>query len=265
MNTKCSICNFKREKCFQTKLLHKYEVDYFFCENCGFLQTEEPYWLDEAYDSAIADTDTGLVQRNIGIANKLASILYFLFDKDGKYLDMAGGYGLLTRLMRDIGFDFYWSDRYCQNIFAKGFDSTNTSKTFSAVTAFEVLEHIYDPLDFIQQALKETQTSTIIFSTELFKGQPPTPTSWWYYTPETGQHISFFQNQTLNFIANKLSLNIYSCKDLHVLTDRQINPILFRILVSRISNFSSTYVQKNMISKTYPDRERICQVSSQRN
>jgi hypothetical protein len=39
--------------------------------------------------------------------------------KNGTFVDIGGGYGLLTRLMRDRGFDFYWKDPHCENIFAK--------------------------------------------------------------------------------------------------------------------------------------------------
>ena len=74
-NNKCPICQSCREKIFRAKLLQKYEVDYFFCQNCGFLQTEKPYWLEESYQSAIASTDTGLVARNITISKKLTCIL----------------------------------------------------------------------------------------------------------------------------------------------------------------------------------------------
>jgi hypothetical protein len=46
--------------------------------------------------------------RNISIAKKLAGILYFMDKRRGrgKYLDVAGGHGMLTRIMRDYGFDF---------------------------------------------------------------------------------------------------------------------------------------------------------------
>ena len=135
----CPICANKRNELFQARLLHKYDVRYFLCKSCGLLQTEPAYWLDEAYSSAIADTDTGIVSRNQEIANKLASLLYFCFDPKAQYLESAGGYGLLTRMMRDWGFDFRWHDPYCENVFARGFewDPTRGSASGGAVTAFQ--------------------------------------------------------------------------------------------------------------------------------
>ena len=91
------------------KNIKKYDVSYFQCQQCWLLQTEEPYWLDEAYTSAIIIVDTGLTQRNISIASKLAVLIYFKFESTSTYLDIAGGYGMLWRLMRDYGFDFFWT------------------------------------------------------------------------------------------------------------------------------------------------------------
>ena len=102
----CRICNQKTKEIFFSQLLKKYEVKYFLCENCGLLQTEKPYWLDEAYNEAIATADTGLVSRNIGISNRLTLLLLQMLGTSGRYIDIAGGTGLLTRLMRDVGFDY---------------------------------------------------------------------------------------------------------------------------------------------------------------
>lgn len=41
----CKICNQKTKEIFQAKILNKYEIKYFHCEHCSFLQTEDPYWL----------------------------------------------------------------------------------------------------------------------------------------------------------------------------------------------------------------------------
>ena len=255
MNT-CPICHSQRREIFSAKILSQYEIKYFLCDNCGFLQTESPFWLDEAYSNAIADTDTGIVARNLSISKKLTCILYFLFNREGKYLDMAGGYGLLTRMMRDIGFDFYWQDVYCQNIFAEGFEFKDTIRPFSAVTAFEVLEHVYHPIDFIKQSLSEAETKTIIFSTELFQGTPPQPNAWDYYAHETGQHISFYQYRSLQYIARELSLNLYSYMNFHILTDKILNSFYWSLLVSRFSRVLYLFAKKKTQSKTLQDYQK---------
>src|SRR5215831_18976233 len=67
--TGCPICGCPRQARFRALLLKRHDVQYFFCERCGLLQTEEPYWLSDAYASVIADADTGLVSRNLTIAH----------------------------------------------------------------------------------------------------------------------------------------------------------------------------------------------------
>jgi hypothetical protein len=250
--TECPVCSSKRRELFQATLLRKYEVHYFLCETCGLIQTEQPYWFNEAYSSAIADADTGLVSRNLEIARKLAGLLYFSFDPNAQFLEAAGGYGLLTRVMRDRGFDFRWHDPYCENIFARGFewDPVNGTAKGGAVTAFEVLEHVTDPIDFIRKALAQAKTRTIVFSTLLYEGKPPRPEEWWYYSLESGQHISFFRKDTLNILAGKLGLRLYTHGSFHVLTDAALNEMVFRICTSRLSVFVDTYVQMRLKSKS---------------
>ncbi|PKP48055.1 MAG: hypothetical protein CVT92_16440 [Bacteroidetes bacterium HGW-Bacteroidetes-1] len=136
----CKICNQQAKHVFKAKVLKKYVINYFHCEQCGFLQTEEPYWFDEAYRESINVSDTGYMQRNINLSQKLTILLALFFDKKAKFLDYAGGYGVFTRIMRDIGFDFFWDDKYTKNLFAKGFEYQKEWE-YEAVTSFESLEH----------------------------------------------------------------------------------------------------------------------------
>lgn len=254
----CLICGQDVKKLFNSRILNKYDVDYFYCDGCGFLHTEEPFWLHEAYSHAIADADTGLIARNIDLSKKSSSLLYHLFGSNGSYLDISGGYGVFTRLMRDIGFDYYWRDPYCENIFAKCFGVESNVQEYKAITAFEVLEHVNDPLAYIGHSLKEAKSRNIIFTTEVYTGdKPPKPGDWWYYSFPTGQHISFYARRTLEKIAENLNLYFYHHNNMFFLTEINLSSYLFKLITSRFSTILSKYVCKRMESKTFSDHEYI--------
>lgn len=254
----CKICASGTKRAFSAKVLRKYSAEFLCCPECGFLFASDPYWLEEAYSSAIADADTGLVARNIDISRRLSCVLY-LYGSDrvsGRYLDIAGGYGMMTRLMRDIGFDFYWFDRYCENLLAKGFEFSKEHHGCRAITAMEVIEHVSDPVSFIEESLSFGGAETLIFTTELFEGAPPNPDAWWYYTFETGQHISFYQRRTLEVIAKRLGLKFVSARGLHILSRKRVNEQVLRWATHPVvSRLGEIWVRRRLGSKTVPDHK----------
>ncbi|MGI8637484.1 MAG: hypothetical protein ACR2KZ_18970 [Segetibacter sp.] len=107
---------------FNKLIFHRHDVKYYQCESCGFIQTEEPFWLDEAYSSAITTLDLGLLQRNLLLVPITSAIILQFFNPSSSFVDYGGGYGVFTRMMRDKGFNFYRQDPHCENIFSKQFD-----------------------------------------------------------------------------------------------------------------------------------------------
>lgn len=255
----CKICGMPLSHAFNAIVLGRHEAAYNYCDECGFICAENPHWLEEAYSSAIATTDTGLVARNVAIANTLAIILFFIMKErgNGSYVDVAGGYGMLTRLMRDYGFDFYWSDKYCQNLMARGFDYAPEMGVCRAATAFEVLEHTEDPISFIESALEYGQTNTFIFTTELYVGKPPPPNQWWYYSFETGQHISFYQRRTLQILANKMGLNFNTNGWLHIISKDKLNESLLKAYTGRLSILATRWIRRNLTTRTMSDHNLL--------
>lgn len=267
MNMTCPICSGAMRPAFSAKVLSKHHADYEVCDTCGFLRARAPHWLDEAYTSAIAAADTGLVMRNISIAGKLSAILYWGFKERGagKYVDAAGGYGMLTRLMRDFGFNFYWKDKYCANLVAPGFEYIEELGACTAVTAMEVMEHLTDPLAFVQDTLAAAKAQTLIFTTELYEGEPPGPEDWWYYSLGTGQHIAFYQRRTLEMLGNKLGLRFASAGGVHILSKESIDETRLRFLTGRwVTLLAPWWIRRKLGSKTFSDHKSILDGNARR-
>ena len=194
----CRICAADSPSIFKARVLAKYDVAYFECPRCRLVQTEQPYWLTEAYARPINTEDTGLVWRNQMCSDRFAPVLLSLFGPDAKYVDFAGGYGLFTRMMRDRGFDYYWHDPYTENLVAKGFEYVSTTPT-DAVTTFESFEHFVEPLAELKKLL--AMGDAVFLSTELAPIPTPGPDQWWYYGHSHGQHIAFYRTETLLHLA----------------------------------------------------------------
>jgi len=238
----------------------KYEIDYFHCKKCQFLQTEEPYWLEEAYRIPINVSDTGIIQRNIWLARVSAVLIYTLFDKNSSFVDFAGGYGLLVRLMRDIGFDFYWNDKYADFFFARGFTIDEIKKraegfSIELVTSFESFEHFADPAFEFKNILNTSKN--LLLTTEILPDPIPSPKNWWYYGLEHGQHVSFYRLQSLQYLASQYNLFFNSNgTNIQLFSKKRIPPFKFKLLC-KLSKYLFIFVQGQMVSKTVTDMEKI--------
>ena len=251
----CKICNQNNQSIFSGNILNKHSIEYYHCSNCGFLQTEEPYWMEEAYDESINISDTGIISRNLGLSQISTIIINIYFNKNGFFLDFAGGYGVFTRLMRDIGFNFYWNDKFSPNLVARGFEYKE-EHNIELLTTFESFEHFDQPIKEVENMLQVSKN--ILFSTELFTNEPPLPEEWGYYGLGHGQHISFYTIQTLEYIASKYGLNLYSDGEyVHLLTEKKINNFLFKVLI-KLNRFGLFYIVKRLnTSRTMQDWELL--------
>jgi hypothetical protein len=247
----CRICGTRTPELFKALLMTKYEVSYYYCDTCGFLQTEEPFWLTEAYHESMTLSDTGGLLRSLSLAEVVSVIIYFMFDRHARYLDFAGGYGLFTRRMRDIGFNFFWQDRYSPNLFARGFEYSEDTGDIELVTSFESFEHFSEPVKEIETML--AMSKNIIFTTELLPSPVPRPDEWHYYGLHHGQHISFYSLRTLQFIADRYGLKLYSECPIHILTPKRISPAALRLLLKLRPYCLFLYVKRNMKGRAVRD------------
>lgn len=228
---KCRLCGSDSFKKYEGNMMGFKNIDYFLCPECGFMQTENPTWLDKAYEKAINDSDKGLLKRNLKFSEYASKIISLFFDKNGKFLDYGGGYGVFAGLMREKGYDFYLYEPYAENLFVKDY-SYNFEKPekFELITSFEVFEHMVNPDKEIDKIFSVTKN--LLFSTEVLPADIPDPkywpVSWAYYGLEHGQHIAFYQLKTLKKIAYDRNLNFYTNGfNLHLITEKEINTSVF--------------------------------------
>jgi hypothetical protein len=180
------------------RVLGRHDVRYFHCRACDLMQTEPPYWLDEAYQSSALDT--GAIQRTRNNADLARAVATLINVRPGEpCLDFGAGPGILVRALRDAGFDFRWHDRYATNLFAEGFESS-TDQRYRLVTAFEVWEHLPDVAPALETFFAPRHDFLLI-STFLHRGGHRD--GWWYYVPEGGQHVAFYSAKTMGYVGER--------------------------------------------------------------
>jgi len=197
----CRLCGARADYWNRMRLLKRYDVSYYLCSQCGSLETEKPYWLEDAYDVIGIGDDVGAGQRTIDLVLKTSALLDRLkLPAGAECIDFGGGIGLFTRLMRDRGFNFLSYDRYAQPFFSDRHSLTSMAgRSPAVVTAFEVVEHFPDPAQDFQQ-LFESRPALVVATTELFTGQD---LSWPYLGDGTGQHLFFYSPKAMNLVAKR--------------------------------------------------------------
>jgi hypothetical protein len=224
----CKICGAASRLFDEAIVLRKHTARYFRCVECGFLQTEEPHWIDEAYSSAIAGQDVGIMARNLTNGHVASAVLNLLFPQVSEAVDFGAGHGIFVRLMRDRGFNFLWSDRYATNDYARGFEAP-AGKRFDFLTAFEVLEHLPDPISDVSRLME--LSDNVFVSTALVPSPPPRINEWWYYMPGSGQHISFYTKESLQSLAARFHRHLLSFNSYHLFSSKPHSRFLFQLAV----------------------------------
>lgn len=242
---RCGVCSAEAAQFDEATVLQKYSVKYFQCKACGFVQTEKPYWLEEAYGSAIARIDVGILFRNLLNRRITAALLNLLFPKANAILDYGAGHGIFVRLMRDKGYNFFWHDLHATNDYARGFEHA-IGNTYDLVTSFEVFEHLADPLSDIEQMI--SLAPNLFFSTDLLPVPTPKVGEWWYYAPLAGQHVALYTAESLRVIARRYGLYLLSRRSYHLLSRTPQNRFLFRLATSQtISQVLSLIRRRNTL------------------
>ncbi len=245
---RCRACDSATRPLWRGKLLDM-KVQYFECPTCKYVQTEQPHWLERAYAEAINDSDTGIMARNVANARIVIGTLWAMGALDGIVVDYAGGYGILVRLLRDYGVDALWSDPYCENRVARGFEHRGQPATL--VTAFEAFEHFIEPTKELTRML--AIAPNLLLSTMLVPTPPPPHDDWWYYGREHGQHVGLFRLETLEMLARKSGKVLISDGHFyHLVAENGLSRRLWKLML-RFNRYVPRLVANRLTSKTWAD------------
>jgi hypothetical protein len=214
-HAECRLCGARAKFVYALDVLARHKVNYFECESCGSLQTEYPYWLDDAYSIPGVHVDTGQAARVIQTWIRIVFLLETIdFDKNVDCIDYGGSSGLLTRLMRDSGFQYFAYDRYERAKYSNYFQIDRLdAKTPILISAFEVFEHFSNPKTALDE-LFATKAELIVFSTQFYEGQGP---NWDYLFPACGQHVFFYKERALRAFAHDRGYNLIRTSDFFIL------------------------------------------------
>jgi SAM-dependent methyltransferase len=189
----CSLCNNTNTEQKTDKQGKIYNI----CTYCGLIQLDKKYLLSKEsekkryllHENSKKNKAYVSYLKNI-IENSIAPFL-----KTGiRLLDFGCGPEMTwADLLKQKGYHVSTFDPY--------FDNNNKwrNKTFDAITAIEVFEHLISPGKELSDLSKCLKTGNfLIIRTMLHNNDWNNFLKWWYKTDST--HVSFYSETTINFI-----------------------------------------------------------------
>ena len=225
---KCPICHSQVRDFSQLLIRGKFEGRYLKCTSCNFIHAENPSWLEGSFTDALNSLDIGSVDRCNIVADFVEVLANSLKVDNPKVLDWGGGYGLLTRILRDRGVRCSHYDPYTESLFAENIDLQSGSK-FDLIVLSEVMLHITDPVSTLTELLK--LSDNIMFTAVI--APPDVTPEWWYFMPDTGQHVAIFSQQTIPELGSALKVNTLSDKQFFHLVAKDQPGVLTRLLFTK--------------------------------
>ena len=239
----CRLCGAAARLSFTQEFLGKYPVGYFICSDCGSVETEPPYWLEEAYAVDVLAEDTEYLSRNVLTAQYTHFLLEFLqIPRSAAVLDFGGGLGLNARLLREQGRNAYCYDTYTTSPFADVRWPEDGTKP-EVVTAFEVFEHLPNPAQDLVKIF-EWQPAHVYVRTWRYSGQGP---DWEYFAPDHGEHVFFYTDAAMEKIARRFGYSVILPSHVDAVFSREpIPPLQRRALTAALTE---KHLQRRIFSR----------------
>lgn len=181
-------------------------VRYVVCSGCGFCFAPDICaWPPEEFERKIYNDSYAQIDPDYVDARPRnnVSVMKAIFRSPGqsvRHLDYGGGNGMLSRLLREAG----WNSVSYDPLSDRNTDPAGLGR-FDLISAFEVFEHVPD----VQGLMRDlrallVEDGMVVFSTMTSDGEihPQRPLTWWYASPRNG-HISLFSSASLDILGQQ--------------------------------------------------------------
>ena len=220
----CPLC--KSDK--KTIEFSKFDVKIFCCNDCNLRYSEkipnntgdiydEGEFLTESIDNYVKNVEYRKERFGKERVNLIKS---FVKEKNAKLLDVGCGVGWFLEVAKESGFEIYGQDigkeltewaskRLGAKIWNKHINELNTEIKFDVITLFDVIEHVEDPLQLLNNCKKLlTKEGIIIIFTPNFDSLSI------YITKEDSnlisfpEHLVYFSEKPVKILSDKLNMEL---------------------------------------------------------
>jgi SAM-dependent methyltransferase len=202
-----AITNFDYGK---TGELHK-------CKNCGFIQCTDLEKVLHFYEE-LEDPGYESSRNERKLQEKRLIKTFSKFKNSGKLLDIGAGSGIMIEAAIEAGFDavgvepskWLYNNALKRNlpIFQGIFPNINTPGPFDVISLVDVIEHVTNPADLlneINKALAEDGILVVVTPDVSSIAARILKFKWWHYR---FAHIGYFSRKNLRYILEKNGFKI---------------------------------------------------------
>ena len=250
-----AICPICKQVEFRRRFIKKGRT-FYRCLRCG-LEKQHPLptaaalkeYYEESYAAGMYRTFAAAQQMKLLTAQARLRQLEGIVPLHGKWLDVGCANGVLVQAARERGIDAEGVE-LSANAVAEALKANipvragtladiHASQTYDCITAFDVLEHVIDPVEFLAQVVERLKPGGSAVITVPNRRSWPARlmgSRWYFYIPE--EHLHYFDPTTLRSLASSFALKTTVTRptykpltfDYALTQFAEYNPVIFRLM-----------------------------------
>jgi SAM-dependent methyltransferase len=217
----CPICKNTHAD-FSTHMQTLKGVDRIKCERCGLIYFDPPSRDDKIYS---ADYSSAFYRpgdiRKAGIFAATLAELQERFTYAPKFLEVGPGNGLVTFLLREMGFPAEATDisptnarrlerKYGFTCYSKPLEELSTDLSYNVIFAGHLIEHVIDPINWLRKANALLKDKGLLYIDTPDAYYARNQGLFWrhFRTRNPFEHCSLFENRTMHHAARTANFKI---------------------------------------------------------